>query len=365
MPDLQRPRRLPAAAMSLLAHAVGRAANAVIDAVRRHVAVRDDVLKAAKRRRDRVRDLARQHEAARAGFNSGSVAHGTANAPLNDTDCGVVLDRRKFPAYGPDGTGLPPQALLESFRDWILPRLRAEWPKVTCTITKRALLFEFHEPLEFEGGVVTDPSVDLIVALDRRNAPGLWIPNTERPGWDPSHPQRHTELFVDTERDLRDLRVHRARVVRLAKVAVKNDGPRKVMCSFNIEALALQLITETEPIAPALTDFLLAAANEIASRLTDDPAGVSGPIKLPDGITQEKASHRLAELGHAVAASLDATSEGEARRILSAVFGPQLDAIRDGERRGLREALNARDGANVAALLASPRPHKPRRSYGA
>jgi hypothetical protein len=105
---------------------------------------------------------------------------------------------------------------------------------VTCEITKRALLFEFHETLEFDGDLRTDPSVDLIVALERRDTAGLWIPNTERPGWDPSHPHRHTELFVNSERELR---VHRARVIRLAKVAVKNDGEHKVMCSFNIEAL--------------------------------------------------------------------------------------------------------------------------------
>jgi hypothetical protein len=90
----------------------------------------------------------------------------------------------------------------------------------------------------------------LIVGLDRRHASGLWIPNTERPGWDPSDPQRHTELFVDTERDPR---VHRARVIRLAKVAVKNDGDYKVMCSFNIEALALalELVAETGPVGSA------------------------------------------------------------------------------------------------------------------
>jgi hypothetical protein len=102
-------------------------ANAVIDAIRVQVAVRKDVLDAAKRRRDRVRELAHEHDAARATFNSGSVAHGTANAPLSDTDCGVVLDRRKFWDYGLDGGNLPPRPMMESFRDWILPRLRREY----------------------------------------------------------------------------------------------------------------------------------------------------------------------------------------------------------------------------------------------
>jgi hypothetical protein len=86
-----------------------------------------------------------------------SVAHGTANAPLHDTDCGVVLDRRKFWDYGPDGGNLPPRPMMESFRGWILPRLRRQYPQVTCEITKRALLFEFHETLKFDGDLRTRP----------------------------------------------------------------------------------------------------------------------------------------------------------------------------------------------------------------
>lgn len=348
--------------MNFPAPTLASAANAVIDKVRRRVAVRNEVLSAARKRRDLVRELAVKHPAARAGFNSGSVAHGTANAPLNDTDCGVVLNRREFPEYGPDGQNAPPMRLLESFRDWILPQLRRHYANVTCEITKRALLFEFHETLAFEGGLETDPSVDLIVGLERRYASGLWIPNTERPGWDPSDPQRHTVLFLDTEDELR---VHRARVVRLAKVAVKNDGDAKVMCSFNIEALALALVTEVDDIAAALAAFLLAAAADIEVSLTDDPAHVSGLIKLPDGVTQRQAAQRLSELGQVVQASLDTATEPEARRILHGAYGPQLEEISRATRSDLRSGLRARDGVAVATAIASPRLQKPRRSFGA
>lgn len=335
-----------------------RAANSVMDTIRRHVAVSDEVLRAAKDRRNLVRELAEEHPGARAGYNSGSVAHGTANAPLHDTDCGVVLDRRKFWIYGPDGLGEPPGAMLESFRDWILPQLRHDYPDVTGEITKRALLFEFHDPLTFEG-VVVDPSVDLIVGLDRRNALGLWIPNTERPGWDPSHPQRHTELFVDTEADLR---VHRARVIRLAKVAVKNDGDCKVMCSFNIEALGLKLVTATGPIAPSLAMFLLDASAEIALSPTDDPAEVSGPIKLPDGISQADAARRLGQLGQIVGASLHATFESEARQILEAAFGPQIAEMRELEAQSVDARLRHGRSALAAPLVSSS--YRPGRSDG-
>ncbi len=344
--------------MSVLAE-TATAANNVIDSIRRHVAVRNEVLRAAKKRRDFVRELAAGHQATRAEYNSGSIAHGTANAPLNDTDCGVVLDRRKFWTYGPDGDEEPPGELLESFRDWILPELRRNYPRVTCEITKRALLFDFHETLTFEGGIEVDPSVDLIIGLDRRDGPGLWIPNTERPGWDASDPERHTELFLETERDLR---VHRARVVRVAKVAVKNDGERKVLCSFNIEALALELITETRSIAPALAMFLLASSKEIADRLTDDPARVSGPIKLPDGISQAFASNRLRELGQIVGSSLSAETEPQARRILEGVFGPQIEEMRESEAEEVDALLRSGRSAIVPASLSTS--YRPGRSDG-
>jgi len=340
---------------------LGRAAIAVVDKVRQHVAVRSEILRAAKDRRNLVRELAVTHPAARAGFNSGSVAHGTVNAPIRDSDCGVVLNRRKFPKYGPDGDGIAPLGLLESFRDWILPQLRKHYPAVTCEITKRALLFEFHETLAFEGGVETDPSVDLIVALDRREVPGLWIPNTEQARWDSSHPQRHTELFLDTEDDLR---VHRARVIRLAKVAIKNDAEAKVMCSFNIEALALSHVTEVDTIAPALAAFLRNASDAIARSLTDDPAHVSGAIRLPEGVTQARAADRLAELTRVVDDSLAAESELDARRILREVFGRQLEEMSEQTRQELRSGLRLRDTAAVSAAIVSPRLQKPRRSYG-
>jgi hypothetical protein len=344
--------------MSVLTGAA-RAADAVIDAIRRHVAVSDEILRAAKHRRNLVRDLAQKHPAARGSYNSGSVAHGTANAPLSDTDCGVVLDRRKFWSYGPDGDGEPPGPMLESFRVWILQQLCVDYPNVTCEITKRALLFEFHEALTFDGGIVVDPSVDLIVGLDRRDPPGLWIPNTERPGWDPSDPQRHTELFAGTEQDLR---VHRARVVRLAKVALKNDGEHKAMCSFNIEALALELVTETGSIGLALATFLIDASAEIAVSLTDDPAGVSGPINLPDGVTQAYAAQRLGQLGRIVQASLDAQSEPLARRVLAGVFGPQIDEMREKE----AESVDARmrRGLSAIAVPALSGSYRPGRSDG-
>jgi hypothetical protein len=83
------------------------AANSVIDAIRRQVAVRSDVLNAAKGRRDRVRELADEHEAARATFNSGSVAHGTANARFMTPTAASCSTAASSGPTGPTATDCP------------------------------------------------------------------------------------------------------------------------------------------------------------------------------------------------------------------------------------------------------------------
>jgi len=73
----------------------------VVESILRQIAVRDDVLNEAKKRRRLICRLAMQHEAARRWYYSGSIAHGTHNAPLGDADCGVVLNRmfERFRAF--------------------------------------------------------------------------------------------------------------------------------------------------------------------------------------------------------------------------------------------------------------------------
>ena len=73
--------------------------------------------------------------------------------------------------------------------------MREEYPDATYEVCKRAILFEFHEPL----GDEQDPSVDLIVALTRVEGDGRWIPNTEAECWDASDPEEHTRLLNDVD----------------------------------------------------------------------------------------------------------------------------------------------------------------------
>jgi hypothetical protein len=333
-------------------------AEQYIELVRGRIAADDDVLAAARRRRDRVRRLAERFAGALRSYNSGSLAHGTVNDPVRDADCGIVLDRRSWPELGPDGDGAGPRDVVAQVAEFVLEKLREEWPAATCKISKRAIVFDFHEPIDDQ-----DPSVDLIVGLTRENDKGLWIPNTETDDWDASDPEKHTKLLAA---DPADLRVFRARIIRLAKTAVHNDGDNAVLISFNVEALALDLAIEVCGIADGLAAFLASAAADIAANLTPDPANVSPPIKLPHGVTQDIAARRLGYFGAHVATAVTNRHDRElVLRSLGAVFGPQLAEATSSEKDALASALLfGSGGVGVTAAFGRPQ-KKTTSSFGA
>lgn len=243
---------------------------AILDQLRVDIAPEDLTLKTAKERRDDALDSAEDYEGVARVYNSGSIAHATANDDT-DADSGIVLDRRVWTELGPDGDGVGPCEVVEDVRTLVRDALREDYPEVKTRLSKRAIVLKFHEPLS----TGTDPSVDLIVGL-QRVAGGLWIPNLETNSWDASDPIRHTELLT-AEPKL--LRVIRARIVRLAKCwNVQYSQPG--MCSFNVEALALACITAGMGVADGLAEFFSFAAKDVAKRNTPDPAGVSKAIKL-------------------------------------------------------------------------------------
>jgi len=120
------------------------------------------------------------------------------------------------------------------------------------------------------------PSVDLVVALDRKNAPGVWIPDRPDDDWDPADPAEHTRLFTSGGRNL--VRV-RARAIRLAK-GWNAQFAKPGLSSFNIEAIAWECVEESMSEAEALAELFGYGAKQLAGSETDDPAGVSGPIRL-------------------------------------------------------------------------------------
>ena len=164
----------------------------LLDDIRSQIAPHDDALKEARARRDAVCDAAESFGSTNRTFASGSIAHRTANCPIHhrdaglDADCGVVLDRRAFPNLGPDSIlRLGPNTVVHEMAEHLERELKARYPKLRVKVTKRAILLTFNEPLS--GG--EDPTVDIVVGLDRVGQPGLWIPNTESSTWDPSDPR--------------------------------------------------------------------------------------------------------------------------------------------------------------------------------
>ena len=158
-----------------------------------------------------------------------------------------------------------------------------------------------------------------------------------------------------------ELRVHRAHVIRLAKRAVKRDQI-VVMCSWNISALAVELITDTElPLPEALAAFFAGAAKDIARRLTPDPSPVVDPIDLPDGITQIITATRLAEMAEHALEAATARSEAGARAAYAKLYGPEIDAIRE----RLARSADRRLAAGMSLAPAVSAAHKATRSDGA
>jgi hypothetical protein len=328
--------------------------------VRSEIAVDDDVLSETKKRRNLVTREARKFNGATKTFNSGSVAHGDVNKPISDADGGVVLDRRTYPELGPDGDGVGPSDIVREVKKFILPGIRKEYPNAKAKVTKRAILVTFGKPLR--GG--QDPSVDLIVALTRKEKPGRWIPNTEADRWDASDPEKHTELLLGPTRALR---VHRARVIRLAKAAIKSDS-KPVISSFNIEALALKYVTdEKQSLAESLRKLFERGSAALDEGLTPDPAKVSPPIKLPEGITRATASKRLGFFGKRIAEAIKQGNDKQAvNDALADVFPKQLTKSKSSVKEALAAALDqGNDSPTVRrAVGAGAAGLKTTRAYG-
>jgi hypothetical protein len=338
-------------------------AEAVIEEILDEIRVPKAILDEAKRRRDLVLKIADAHPAGRKPFPSGSVAHGTENKPLEDADCGEMINRRfeAFRAYGPDGEGQGPKEFVESFRVWIEREIRASYPNATASTEgqKRSIKIEFNEPVDFDEWGEVDPYVDFIVGLGMTDDDtGIWIPNLETDSWDPGDPEHHTYLM--TEKDARRLSIFRAKVLRLAKRAVKRDGANggvAVMCSWNLSALALECLDAATTLSEGLEAFFDYASDEIARGLTEDPSDViTDPIKLPDGVTQGQASSRLAQMADAVARANQALSPQGARNELLAIFGPEIEVLNKRARQAAKRDLGRDDSVAVATAIGSSYP---------
>jgi hypothetical protein len=335
----------------------------ILDAeVRAKIAADDAVLTEARTRRDLVAKSAMELEGALRWFRSGSVAYAMVNKPVSDADSGLVLDRRSYPKLGPDGEGEGPDEVIDELQELVRPKVREKYPNAKVGKSRRGLLVEFNEPVTAD----EDPSVDLIVTLTRKDADGLWIPDrdakAEADRWSPSHPEKHTELFTGGAKDVRRLR---ARVARMAKAwnRQSNEGDR-ALSSFNICALAWEYVEDgSVPLDEALAGWFRYAHDELDKAETDDPAGVSEPIRLllPKSEVVERLGQAADDLDQALANEDD---EDKVREALSRIYPDYIEAP---GKQALAEALRTNTGigaTRTGITLGTGAAMKPMRTYG-
>lgn len=340
-------------------------ATEILTEVRRQVAPSPAALNEARRRRDRVLHYARHFRGAARTYRSGSIAHGTANT-VRDADCGVVLNRIFYPRLGPDGQHEPPNGIVEGMRQHLRSSsLLEEYPEVRFRVQDRSIKVSFNSPTS-DG---FDPTVDLIVALIRKHQPGLWIPKNmqrSKPGWSASHPERHTELFLPDDPYLRRTRVW---TTRLAKVWRDRYESEPIFSSFNLSAFAYYGLEQSKNVGEALAEYFDFAAADLVERLTPDPAGVSGGIKLMNGATKSQGVRRLERARDLARLAVDAETEDEARDVLAKLFPHHVaPPVNRATAHGLVAASRAGRGLGVGAggLVVAPREAeiKRTRSYG-
>jgi hypothetical protein len=331
----------------------------ILDEILHETAPGDEILEAVRERRDKVLGIVGSYPGALRTYTSGSVAHRTANDDT-DADGGVVLDRRFYPALGPDGGKEGPDNIAEAIRSYLRTLLKDEHPDIAFRLSKRAIRVTFNEPL-VDG---SDPTVDLIVALTRKDW-ALWIPNLHQHRWDASDPECHTKLM---NAEPANLRRTRAKVVRLAKVWNKLFGELG-LCSFNITALALACLTEGMGVARALSEFFYYAASDLEKRLTPDPAGVCPPIKLlmDRNVVVKRLGHAAKRMDEALAHD---DNEDAVLEALSSIYGdyvrPPTGSISKAAFASALRGGNNRVGISHGLVLGVPTavPLKTTRSYG-
>lgn len=229
----------------------------------------------ARARRDLVKEAAMTYEGTLRFIKSGSLAHHTISGTVSDADGSLMLDRRVYKDYGPDSDeGLGPEELVVGIAENIRDTVEQVYPNVfISTNHKRAIYFRFRQPL-LDG---QDPTVDLVIGLDRKDRPGIWIPNLDDNDWDASDPGKHTELVKARRQSTGHTS---SRVVRALKLFSK-QWDNELLTSFHWTALMLESYPARKPIIEGVIDVLNHAAASLEEGDTDDPAGVSGTIAIP------------------------------------------------------------------------------------
>lgn len=326
-------------------------------AMRRQIDADDVPLKEARVRLQLVRDLAEDFPGARRTYRSGSLAAHLMNGPVTDGDGGLVLDRRCYSNLGPEGGGDTPSEVTEQLCALLGPGVRETYPNARCGTSKRGPKVLFGAPVEDQ-----DPTVDLVVALTRRDGNGLWIPNLKKDTWEPSDPERHVELFNAGPVSVRQTR---RIVTRLAK-AWNKQYTIPGMSSFHLAVLALEFVVVGTGVPQALYAVFDRAASRISrGAATRDPAGVSAPLKLL--LDRATVAARLRKAADALAEALaNDADEPAVRAGLHRVFWKYIDDPNSSALAGAAGLLQQRRPVSTTALgLAGPAALVvPTRAYG-
>jgi hypothetical protein len=288
----------------------------ILSDVQSQIAADDDVLAEARKRTNLVLEIALKFPGARRTFRSGSLAVHTFNDPVTDGDGGVVLDRRYYPALGPDGGSEIPNGIVADMCALLGPEVRKVYPNARCYTSKRGPKILFGAPLKGQ-----DPTVDLVVALDRKDADGLWIPHLVKKQWEPSHPEQHVRLLNAEPVSLRRLR---RRVIRLLK-AWNKQWSDPAFSSFHLSVLTLLYVEPGMSVGTGLrTVFENGAKYLETGSNTKDPAEVSPPVKLL--LDRSVAVDRLQKAATNMARALDHDDDEQiVQTALNRVFRHYVD----------------------------------------
>lgn len=267
----------------------------ILNDIRSQTDAHPEPLAEARDRLDLARAAAITFPGALRTYRSGSLPQNTFIHPVGDGDGGLVLDRRVYPMLGPDGEGDTPTEITAKLCSLLGPAVRDVYPNARCHTSKRGPKIFFGQPVDDQ-----DPTVDLVVALTRKNGAGLWIPNLETDTWEASHPEYHVELFTSGSQSLRRTR---RRVVRLLKAWNKQYN-QPGFSSHNLTVWAWEFVEPGMGIASALSTVLSEALARVeAGKATTDPAGVSPNVKLL--VSRSTATKRLQTAADALTEALD------------------------------------------------------------
>jgi hypothetical protein len=329
----------------------------VLNDVRKQIDADPEALGEARGRLQLVRDAGGKFYGSLRTYSSGSLASHSMIDPVSDGDGGVVLDRRYYPTLGPEGKDESPADVVDKLCSLIGPAIRERYPNARVSTSKRGPKVTFGSPVHDQ-----NPTVDLVLALTRKEGSGLWIPNLKKNTWEPSDPEGHVALLNSGEASPRSIR---RKVIRLAK-AWNNQFVNPGVSSFHLSVWAYEFVEPGMGVAAGLHALFHKAANRLEShQATPDPLGVSANLKLLR--PADDVRRRLRKAADALRESLDNDADDRVvRAALNRVFWNYVDEPKS---RGLAAAatsLARRQPVAAAALglgsITATIP--PTRSYG-